>query len=87
MDSRCNLKIEFSIYGEDFKWESSINYTPDDDSGVDSRVADWFKECYRKARYKYEEEMYEAQRAERERKTEAEEREQLARLKEKYEGT
>ncbi len=83
-DARASVKIEFSIYGEEFKQEWWINWFPEDGM-CDRRITEWFEACYSKAREKYDDELYESQRAERDRIEEATERAQLEKLKAKYE--
>lgn len=84
-DHRCHLKIEFSIYGMKFEWDTSINYAPNEGDGIDDRIVDWFNECYAEARAAWDHEsMLEDERRAAE-KLERDERQQLARLKAKYE--
>lgn len=80
-DHRFEIDVKFSIYGEDFEWDASLNWAPDYYTGVDKRITDWFANCYAKARSGYN--SYQDMRAAED--TERREREQLARLKEKYE--
>lgn len=54
MDNRANIKIEFKIFGEEFKTEMSINYIPDDDIGIDFNIVEYFVYAYKKAKYKSE---------------------------------
>jgi hypothetical protein len=85
-DHKASVKIEFSIYGVTEKMDAWINWSPDssDCHPIDQRVVDFFRATYEKARAKYDEDVYEAQREERERQTERQERAELARLKSKY---
>lgn len=80
-NSRCHVKIAFSIYGEDFKHEMSINYSPECDGGCDSRISDLFVEWERRARSKFIDREHEAKL----RREERDERELLRYLKGKYE--
>lgn len=86
-DSRADLKLAFSIYGQDFKGEMSINWTPEDCNGyeVDRRLLEIFDRWYRKARAKWEDEVFESQREQRAKEEEERERGEFARLKAKYE--
>lgn len=84
-DSRFHLKVEFEIFGKEYKWSPSLNYY-DRGDGIDDRIFQWFVSCYEDA-YRHWEASMEAANAERERiDTERREREELRRLKEKYEG-
>lgn len=80
-DHRFHINVKFSIYGEDFDWDASLNWAPDNNTGVDVRITDFFANCYAKARSGYEtyRDMKDAEEILRQ------EREQLARLKAKYE--
>lgn len=82
-DSRAQIKIEFSIYGETYKADMSINYFPNDGS-IDDRVRDFFDVSYRKARSKFDELIYECEAESRAKAEEAAERAELVRLKQKY---
>lgn len=82
-DHRFEIKLEFSIYGEDFEWEASLNWNAHD-GGCDSRITEFFAGCYEIARAKYDAETA----AEDERRAlvliEMKERAELARLLAKY---
>lgn len=80
-DHRFEIDVKFSIYDQDFDWDASLNWAPDDYTGVDKRIIDWFANCYAQARSDYDT-YAEMRRAE---DSERREREQLARLKAKYE--
>lgn len=80
-DQRFKLDVTFSIYGETFHWNPSLNWAADDDTGIDPRIIDWFANCYAKARGGYDT-YVDMKRAE---ETERWERNQLAQLKAKYE--
>jgi hypothetical protein len=84
MDCRFHLKATFEIYGQEFEWDTSLNWSADAGE-IDQRITDWFLECYEKADAKNA-----AERRERERDIyaamqEEHERSELRRLKEKYE--
>jgi len=86
MDSRCDIKISFSIYGMNFKQEWNINYSPRDCKvGMDRRIEEWFQNCYDEAHEEFEYRMMESRREETERQKERQEREMLNYLKAKYE--
>jgi hypothetical protein len=84
-DSRFHLKVEFSIYGRDFKWNPSLNWYGGDER-IDSRIIDWFESCYAEAYAEYREGIQDDLEREERQRIEAEERAQLAKLKAKYEG-
>lgn len=48
MDSRFELKAEFSVYGKTFKWDTNLNWTAEPGE-VDRRIVEWFQECYEEA--------------------------------------
>lgn len=52
MDCKASIKIEFEIFGQQFKKEMYINYFPTD-NGVDERVGEFFRESYSKAVAQY----------------------------------
>ena len=54
MDSRAEIKVEFSAYGQKFVRKMSINYWPEDD-GIDKRVKELFIELWHEATLAYEE--------------------------------
>jgi len=85
-DHRATVKVEFDIHGKVYKQEWWINYFPDDSSGVDRRIAEWFSACWEDAYSRYQKVVNESHREEDERKQREAELAELKRLKEKYEG-
>lgn len=83
-DHRFYIKVEFSIYGEDYDWEASLNWD-NHDGVIDSRIIDWFERYYNEARAKWDEQNAIDDRAKEARRIEQSERAELARLKAKYE--
>jgi len=82
VDSKALVKIEFKIFGRKFEMEMWINWFPDKDYGVDKRVVEWFADCYNEAK-----KIYDAQcRRLRKEDEERIEKQELARLKAKYES-
>lgn len=84
MDSRFHLTIKFRIYGEEYDWDCSLNWSGSDDR-IDRRIAEWFLRCHDEAYAKWC-----AKNADKESERmaaiiEAKEREELERLKAKYE--
>ena len=83
MDSRFNLKAKFSIYGEDYDWDASLNWSAEPGE-IDRRITEWFLDCHDKARMKYDERNYEARERREAEETKARELADLERLKAKY---
>lgn len=83
-DSRFHLKVEFEIYGKKYTWNPSLNYF-DRGDGMDDRIFQFFVNSYNDAWMHYQEENDRAARESENRETERREREELARLKAKYE--
>mgnify|MGYP001600044143 CR=1 FL=1 len=84
-DHRATIKISFDIHGKKHEQEWWINYSPDEITGVDPRIADWFSECWTEAKARYDEQVAEYFAREHAAEIEAAERAELLRLKEKYE--
>jgi hypothetical protein len=84
-DHRVGIKIEFDAHGKEYKTEMDINYWPDDYSGVDHRVAEWFQQCWEDALGRYNKLIYDSKKEQREREEKEHELKELKRLKEKYE--
>lgn len=85
-DHRASIEIKFSMHGHEDKVDFWINWTPDDDTGVDRRVTEWVAEQARIAMDKYWDAEFDADQI---RKADQEnaERDELRRLKAKYEST
>ena len=84
-DHRASIKIEMEFHGKVSKTDMYINYCPMDDSGVDSRIIDFFEQAYREGMVRYHDAMYEADRERREWAEREADLKKLAELKEKYE--
>lgn len=85
-DSRASIKIEFSIYGETYKADMNINWTPYcDGEGVDSRVIEFFEKSYERARLNWNMKNFEAEREQREREVEENEKREYELLRAKFE--
>ena len=82
-DHKASVKISFSIYGVTEMCDMYINY---DTQGVDARVIEFFERAYEKARIKYDNECYEADKDRREADIKERELRQLAELKKKYDS-
>jgi hypothetical protein len=83
-EHKASIKVEFSIYGETYKTDSWINWSVGGEVyEIDDRVLNFFRDSYLDARGKYDEASGEADRK-RAAETERLEREELARLKAKY---
>lgn len=86
-DHRASVKIEFSMHDHEDKVDFWINYSPDDDCcpyKVDRRVLEWLTKAYEKAMDNWFDQQYDAEMM-RKAEIEKQEREELARLKAKYE--
>lgn len=83
-DHRCLIKLEFDVHGKVYKTEMNINYF-DNGDGIDSRIVEWFSNCWDDALSRYHDMIYEETRAVREAEEERVERRELERLKAKYE--
>lgn len=81
-DHRVSIKLEFSMHGHEAKNDWWLNWS----DSVPQRVAEWVEENKDKAMAKFMETQFEAQERV-DAITENLEREQLAKLKAKYEGS
>ena len=86
-DSRANIKIDFEIYGEKFKYDGWINWTvgTGDIYEIDRRITEFFVDSYLEALLKYEDEEEKRLRKEKDKDHERYERQILSQLKAKYE--
>lgn len=82
-DSRFHLKVTFEVYGKEFKWKPSLNWSSGPDE-CDERISKWFADRYREAYAEFQEAHYETDLERRKEAGEEAEREQLARLRNKY---
>jgi hypothetical protein len=82
-DSRFHLKVTFEVYGREFKWEPSLNWSAAPGE-CDERIARWFADNYAQAYDEFQEHNYRAQADQRKKAEKAAELEQLARLRKKY---
>lgn len=82
-DSRFHLKVTFEVYGKEFKWEPSLNWSAAPGE-CDERIAGWFADCYNTAYAEFQTAQREADAERRKKADEAAERAQLARLRAKY---
>lgn len=83
-DHRANIKVEFAVHGKTYKSEWNINYWPEDDSGIDRRISEWFLECWEDAYSRYQKSVVDSEHEQNKSRIEAEERAQLAKLLDKY---
>jgi len=84
-DHRAEVKIEFTFHGETRKLHLNwVNYV-DGGDGIDDRVRGFFEEAYTDGMTRYHELANKAYRERHAQEIEAEERQQLAQLKAKYE--
>jgi hypothetical protein len=82
-DSRFHLKVTFEVYGREFKWAPSLNWSAAPGE-CDERISRWFADSYGTAYAEFQTKQFEADTERRQRAEEAAEREQLARLRKKY---
>lgn len=83
-DHRCTIKIYFEFHGIEDKINMDINYDPSGCCNMDSRVIEFFENVYRKGIRKYHDEMAKLEASQNIARIEREEKEELKRLKEKY---
>jgi hypothetical protein len=83
-DQRADIAISFSIYGETFKYEGSINWSPNDE-GIDERIVGFFSNSYQIGYQKYQMRLEDYFRETDERGQREAELAELKRLKLKYE--
>lgn len=84
-DHRADIKIEFTIHGKTYEMDSYINWF-DDGSGVDARVVEFFRNAWNDAKGRYDAACAARLAQERALQVEVEERNELARLKAKYDA-
>lgn len=82
-DSRFHLKVTFEIYGQEFTWQPSLNWSASPGE-CDERIVAWFVESHDKAYADFCEYNQQQDAARRAAAVEAEERAQLAALLKKY---
>ena len=78
-DHRADIKLEMTIHGKKYETEMWINYCDTDGSGCDYRVVEFFANSWADALARFK--LFEA---EHQKEIEQHEREELARLQEKY---
>lgn len=83
MDSRFQLKVKFSIYGEDYEWDCSLNWCGNGRE-IDHRITEWFLRCHDEAYAKFQAELYERDTERREQEAKNKEIAELHRLIQKY---
>ena len=84
-DHRATINISVQFHGKTYEWKDAwINYSGHD--GVDQRVLDFFENMWTDGYSRYLDAMDAAGEKERARETEADERRELMRLKQKYEA-
>jgi|GEM_PF-6755656 len=84
-DHRASIKIEFSMYGETKKANMWINWSPDNDQGVDRRVIEFFEDAANSMSAAYYEVQEHAAREYQKTVEEEAERKEFDRLKKKFE--
>lgn len=84
-DHRASIKIEMTFHGVEKKCDMWINYWPKACCGMDARVIEFFEHAYEKGMEVYENKMADYRAEQEKASNERREREELTRLKEKYE--
>lgn len=84
MDSRFHLRASFTIYGEEYVWNTSLNWSSYDSGRIDERITKWFLECHDEARAKWDQKSLAFQEASKAKNIRQEELAELNRLKSKY---
>ena len=82
-DSRFHLKVTFNVYGREFNWAPSLNWSAGTGE-CDERIARWFADNYDTAHAEFQAAQFMADMDRRQQAEEAAEREQLASLRKKY---
>lgn len=82
-DSRFHLKVVFEVYGKEFEWDSSLNWSAEPGE-CDERISGWFSSCYENAYAEFQDFCYRADAENRKKAEELAERAELARLSAKY---
>lgn len=83
-DHRASIKITFDFHGKKYKMDSWINYWPEECCGMDKRVVEFFNQSYADGMNRFEEKLAKFRAKEDKERIEAEEKETLKRLQEKY---
>jgi hypothetical protein len=62
-DSRFHLKVTFEVYGKEFTWAPSLNWTAEPGE-CDNRISSWFADCYENALSEFQLKKYDDQKDE-----------------------
>jgi hypothetical protein len=84
-DHRASIEIVMKAHGKTYEQEWWINWNPDESTGCDRRITDWFSRCWEDAYERYHKRYAEYFVEQEAKRVEEEEKKELARLKEKYE--
>ena len=85
-DHRASIVAKFEMHGIKRECDMWINWSPDDSTGIDERVREFFASAAKEALDKYRADQWEYDRERRDAEKEKAELEELARLKAKYEN-
>lgn len=80
-DYRADIKITFTMFGRTLKYDGWLNYFPDEITGVDRRVMEFFQEGWEQFRIRHDNIV---ERDEHQRQAQ-DERDEYLRLKAKFE--
>ena len=83
-DHSASIKLKMTIHGHTYRQEMWINYVADEFLESCDRVAEWFGRCWTEAKARYDERMYESNRAAIEDEEERRDRAEYERLTAKY---
>lgn len=84
-DHRASIKIEMEFHGVKDKTDMWVNYSPSDCFSMDQRVIEFFQSVYERGMAIYNRDMEDYYAKENKESIERAEREELERLKTKYE--
>lgn len=84
-DHRVSFKFEMEFHGVKDTYEACLNWFSSIVDGVDDRMIHFIRGVYERGMEVYQEEMHAYFKDQEQAQTEARERRELARLKEKYE--
>jgi hypothetical protein len=84
-DFRADIKIKMHLIDKNYEMDSWINYWPEDYSGVDRSVREFFEDAWEDAKGRYDRRVAKIELEKNKEEIEKEEKAQLERLKKKYE--
>lgn len=94
-DFRATIRIEVEMFEKTYRFHPEtgpfsngawLNWSPDEDDGIDSRVREFFARMWEDAQQRHAELVHESRREEREREAETRDRAEYERLKAKFQS-